>query len=135
MASLELDLEVVVSCLMWMLGTELPEKLLLLSIEPSLKLHDFTFIYFLLFFMCTSLLPTCMKVHHMLAWCLKRLEEGVHTLPNGSYSLLLASMWTLGTEPEFCKQNMFLTQPIALTLPSLPILAKSGNPNLRPKQN
>lgn len=36
--------------------------------------------FFLLFFMCMSLLLTCMSVHHMLAWWSRRSEEGIAPL-------------------------------------------------------
>lgn len=35
------------------------------------------FLLYLLYFMCTNVLPTCMPAHHLHAWCPRRLAEGV----------------------------------------------------------
>lgn len=59
--------------------------------------------------MCLSVLPPCMFVYHMHAWCQKRLEEEVEFLGVGiTYSCEpLCGSWELN--PSSLQEQMFLT--------------------------
>lgn len=61
--------------------------------------------------MCLSVLPPCMFVYHMHAWCQKSLEEEVEFLGVGiTYSCEPFIMRVLGIEPEFSARTNVLNR-------------------------
>ena len=48
-----------------------------------------------LYFMCMSVLPACMPVYNVCAWCPERPDEA----QNWSYKWLWGIIWVLGMEP------------------------------------
>ena len=66
----------------------------LLTAEPSL--HPLYSILFKFYFMCMSVLPACMYVHHVHAWCPKRSEED----PGSPETGVTGSCKELGIKPR-----------------------------------
>ena len=51
-------------------------------------------------FMCRNVLPTCMYMHYMCAWCPQRSKQGVGFPWNRRYRWFRAIMWALETKPR-----------------------------------
>ena len=48
-------------------------------------------------YLCTSVLPECMSVHHVCAWCQQRAEEGIRSPTTGVTG---GCYWVLGAIPS-----------------------------------
>ena len=84
----------------------LPSELLC---QPLGCTFEFVKIYF--YFICVCVLPVCLSVYHVCAWCLQGPESARSLGMEGcSYMLSWATMWVLGTKSRSSvRQQVLLT--------------------------
>ena len=55
---------------------------------------------FYFYFMYLGVLPVCMDVFHMYAWCLRRPEKSVSDCLGLEFQIFVSPMWVLGIKPR-----------------------------------